>query len=67
MMDVDKQRVKLYKKIEKLRWEIRNAVLTKEQIDNKEDEIKGIEEQIKGLKSQLTLLQVTKVVHKIHQ
>ena len=30
MMDVDKQGAKLYKKIEKLRWEISNAVLTKE-------------------------------------
>ena len=38
MMDVDKQGAKLYKKIEKLRWGIGNAILTKEQIDDKEDE-----------------------------
>ena len=65
--DVEMQGAKLFKKIEKLRWQIRNKVLTKEQIDNKEYEIKDLEKQIKALKSQLTPLQVTKVVHKIDQ
>ena len=34
-MDIDKQTAKFMKKIEKLRWQIRNEVLTKEQKDNK--------------------------------
>ena len=55
------------KKIEKLRLQIRNEVLTKEQKDNKEEEIEELEKQNKVLKSQLMPLQVTKLVHKTHE
>ena len=63
-MDIDKQAAKFLKNIEKLRWQIRNEVLTKELKDNKEEEIEELEKQIKALKGQLMPLQVTKLVHK---
>ena len=66
-MDIDKQAAKFMKKIEKLRWQIRNEVLTKEQKDNEEEEIEELEKQNKVLKSQLMPLQVTKLVHKKHE
>ena len=37
-MDIDKQAAKLNKKIEKLRWQIRNEVLTKKQKYKKDKE-----------------------------
>ena len=40
-MDIDKQTAKFMKKIEKLRWQIRNKVLSKEQKHNKEEEIEA--------------------------
>ena len=66
-MDVDKQAAKLNKKIDKLRWQIRNEVLTKKQKDKKDEEIVELEKQIKAFEGQLMPLKVTKLVHKTYE
>ena len=66
-MDIDKQTAPLHKKIEKLQWQIDNAVITEDQIKEKKKQLANIKTQIESFGGQLILLQVTKVVHKTHQ
>ena len=66
-MDTDKQTAPLCKKIEKLQWQIDNAVLTEDLIKEKKEQIAILKTQIESFSSQLTPLQVTKVVTTTHQ
>ena len=66
-MDINKQAAPLRNKIEKLQWQIDNAVLSEDQIRQKREQIDTLKQQIKALEGQLTQLQVTKVMHKTHQ
>ena len=54
------------KKLEKLKWQLNNPDLTKNQRKKKEDEVADIEKQLKALESQLTPLHVTRIVHTTH-
>ena len=66
-MDIDKQTAPLRKKIERLQWQIDNAVLSEDQIREKKEQIATLKTQIENFDSQLTPLQVTKVVTTTHQ
>ena len=64
---MEAQAAALWKKIEKLEWEIRNEVLTQDQKDNKEGRILQLKAQIQTLENQLPGLRVTKIKRTIHQ
>ena len=54
--------------MEKLIWQLENNPnLSKNKRKKLEDEKEAIEKQLKGFESQLTLLAITKVVHKTHK
>ena len=66
-IDIDKQTAPLHKKIEKLQWQIDNAVLSEDQIREQKEQIAALKTQIENFSIQLTPLQVTKVVTTTHQ
>ena len=61
-MDIDKQTAPLCKKIQKLQWQIDNAVLSEDQIKEKKEEIAKLKTQTESFGSQLTPLQLTKAL-----
>ena len=62
MMNIDKKTAPLCKKIEKIQWQIDNAVLSEDQIKQKMEEIDKLKSQIESFGNQNTPLQVTKAV-----
>ena len=66
-MDIEAQAAKLYKKLEKLNWQlINNPDLTQTKRKKLEDGVDQIKQQLKAFEAQLTLLAVTKLVHETH-
>ena len=66
-MDIEAQAAKLYKKLEKLNWQlINNTDLTQAKRKKLEDEVDQIKQQLKAFETQLTPLAVTKLVHETH-
>ena len=61
MMDIDNQTAPLCKKIEKLQWQIDNAVLSDEQIREKKEQIATLKTQIENFGNQLTPLRLSQV------
>ena len=67
-IDINQQASVLRKKLEKLIWQLENNPdLSKNKRKKLEDEKEAIEKQLMGFESQLTLLAITKVVHKTHE
>ena len=58
-MDIEGEAAKLHKKIEKLKWQKDNEVLSKNRKDKKQDQIEDHKKHIKSFESKLTMLQVT--------